>query len=696
MKKLLKKSRLGKLCTVATALSVAAVSLLPTCSTAVEQTTTSATLEKVPYTVIRTIGCGNGTGNTAVYNDGQFPDNSNTFYYYDTKAGKWVANWGGSNTWSKGNDTAQKRMGVTLEFDAINTEFTNILLYSGSSTANVIKNPETNLKVRYINQKGVITSSIKSSDDLLAVEGLNELKYGTDFTIENVTNGTRGISTTDAKYPEKMTHDVLNYKYNGAETKTTETGDVNLTYNEMERPVQILSVNFKNPVKAGAIFVSYEPTDNLQYMVSEIEVYNNKSGNKLFGNAITEVYPDIINRHSDYKKGGYSAFGVVPTDGNGSYIEQGGISLTDGKKTAPSKTDRPNGRNANRWFVNDTTAFGVPYVEYNMDGKTKIDQLVVYSGLLDEPGTYKDVADAETAYGAVDPAGVSVVYQDESSDVWKTADIKIASDYGDETSNGTKLTINFGEITPTKLRLYAGIGTYASSTEPSAIFVKEIEAYDTEETNFIVNAVDIIRADSGIKGDLAKRSKTTYVAKNSNKTNKSMSDITLTLSSAVEENAQITVTAKGSTKTQPTVGNTVLAEDKKSAYVTISELTADTTYEVSITGCKKVYTFTTAGDYVITKYGFDETEGSRVKVSYDIQKVGSGADNLIGIVAVYDNDGRVIGCDSVKMIFKGEEGNKCSGTLNAEIPAGYENTTAKAFLFKAESLSPVMEFVPKR
>lgn len=683
MKKLLKKSRLGKLCTIATALSVTAVGILPTCSTAVEQTTTSGTLEKVPYTVVRSNGASNSVGQPQVYNDGQFTTNSlGAFYYYNNKGVLTGGGYGGANTFN-----AESDKGVVIKFNATKTEVSHIVIHSGFyGDQKMINSPESNLKIRYSDEMDSSILNKNTTATLVAATTWTEVN-NSDCTFTNITNGSRNIDY----------YDTLPYLYDGQRTYSDSSGkaEKEITYKEYERAQQIIVIKFKQPIKAGSMYIEYLPKEAIT--ISEIELYNDKSGNALYANRIADVFPEIVSRDVKYSRngGGYSAFGVTGEDGKGSFVTDGGISLTDGKKTTPSKADRPNGRNANRWFVNDTTAFGVPYVEYNMDGKTKIDQLVVYSGLLDESGNYKDVADAKTAYGAVDPVGVSVAYQDGSSDVWKTADIKIASDYGVETSNGTKLTINFGEITPTKLRLYAGIGTYASSTEPSAIFVKEIEAYDTEETNTIANTVDIIRADSGIKGDLTKRSKTTYVAKNSNKTSKSMSDITLTLSSAVEENAQITVTAKGSTKTQPTVGNTVLAEDKKSAYATISGLMADTTYEVLITGCNKVYTFTTAGDYVITKYGFDATEGNQVKVSYDIQKVGSGADNLIGIVAVYDNDGRVIGCDSVKMVFKGDEGNKCSGTLIAEIPAGYENTTAKAFLFKAESLSPVMEFVPK-
>ncbi|MGN0179857.1 MAG: hypothetical protein ACI4DY_10525 [Monoglobaceae bacterium] len=625
----------------------------------------TGTLQKVPYTLIRSIGSSNDIGQKAVYNDGQFTDDSLVPYW--NNKGTWTKTWGGRNTFTATNASlGETGMGVTLKFASSDTEITNIILYGGAGSDNLcIKEPEKSLKVRYSTSTDKITDQLKTSAAVLEADTWT-LLGNDDYTLTNVMNNGINIQYGDVEV----------YKLNGANTKTDSTGSTDLTYTVKERTQQVLAVNLKKPIKAGTLFITYEPEDtSLQMSLTEIEIYNNTSGNLLFGQGVSEVYPQIKPRDPNYDTT-YSVFGTLQDDGRGSFVQTAGIALTDGRKIT--------GRKADRWFTSDTTAHGVPYVEYTLDGSTTIDQIDIYSGLLDEEGTYMDLNGDPTVYGAVDFQGVALAYKNNDSDEWKTVKTNKPEVRFDEESNGNILTLSFGDITPSKIRLYVGVGTYASDSLPSVIAVKEIEAYNTADTDAAVDTVDILRADEGITGNLDNRTSDTYIAKNSGTFNWNQeTDITLSFSSPVEDGAEISISDNDDTKPDPTVGATTLAADKCSAYTVVSGLQPNTTYSVSVTGASDSYNFATAGDYAINSFGFSDT----ATVAYDVTRIAADASDLMAIVGVYD--GNMLISSSSEMLAFTADSTNASGSLTATVPEGVSNPKVKAFLWDQKSLKPI-------
>ena len=618
-------------------------------------------VQRVPYTVVRLNGIGNSVGRAELFYDGQFTHNSvGPFYYYNSKNVLTMDGYGGS-----AHFTADKDNGVVINLGSADTEFTNIILYGGTwGGTKQIADPETNLKIRYSSSTDRNALNKSTTDELLESVSWTELT-STDYTLTNITNGTRTIENSVTEP----------YLYNGKNTYTDADGAAEMTYSSAERTQQVLAVNLKTPVKAGSLYIEYDRTDRTQVMsLSEIEIYNNTGANVLFGNGISGVYPELKVRTTAYNNG-YSAFGSVK-DAKGPYIEDGGITLTDSKKST--------GRTADRWYIGDTMAHGVPYVEYTLDGSTTIDQIDIYSGLLDEEGTYTDINGAETAYGAVDPQGVSLAYQVSGSAKWKTVKTLKGANLEDTASNGSKLTLEFGEITPSKIRLYAGIGTYKNADIPSAIVVKEIEAYNTADTDAAVDTVDILRADEGIAGNLDNRTSDTYIAKNSSTFNWNQeTDITLSFSSPVEDGAEISISDNDDTKPDPTVGVTTLAADKCSAYTVVSGLQPNTTYSVSVTGASASYNFTTAGDYAINTFSLSDT----ATVAYDVTRIAADASDLMAIVGVYDGN-MLISSSSELLAFTADRTN-ASGSLTATVPEGVSNPKVKVFLWDQKALKPI-------
>lgn len=500
----------------------------------------------VPFTVTRLKPSGNDNNTYALFNDGYFVNEQSvkTSDNITTIAGFWGCGSGDERS-------------MVIKFDSA-TDITNLIFYAGGK----------------YDQNGIVPDkvTIQYSDCIDKTRLNNSENFGKDitwttlssdkYTITNVTNG--GTELTGVSTTVKM----------GAK-------DEEVTAKLLERAQQVVSFNFKEKLNAGSLYVhfgTFADTNSKAVYINEVEVLN-RGTNVLLGRPIENVYPEIGTAKDQ------SSFGTG--------ISAGGIALTDGKKDANWTPT------AAKWTVKVTSAKTTPFVEYSLDGET-IDELVIYSGRI--PYVTANRVDGTTVPGgSVYPESVTLAYTEDGS-TWKTVTAKKTEEILNS-SRDSKLTLTFGEISPKKIRIYAGVGTNENSTNiqtPSWLGIKEIEAYNnTDRAESAKETVDILRADADINGDAAKRTFDTYIERDNNKLlARSTRNITLSLSSQVSDGAGITI------DNGATAGNTTITTATDStgqtmyfANADISGFRPDTKYTVTVTDGEKTgtYTFATSG-----------------------------------------------------------------------------------------------------
>ena len=274
--------------------------------------------------------------------------------------------------------------------------------------------------------------------------------------------------------------------------------------NNAPRGNQVIYLRLAKPVKASRLKIEFHQPDSAKEMrICEIEAYSEKN-NLLFGNPA--VYsPAYVNSddiiENCFDKGAAANY-------SGDFI------LTDGDVYGTSEAD---------YLMISNTKESVPFVEYNMD-KTPVNEIVIYSDMSSP--VFSDY--------------ITVAYTEDSYGEWKTAGTQ---SYAEAYNAGVKkLTIDFAEIYPQRLRIY-------TSCNAGKIKIKEIEAYMNMAVSYEQSAdVGVLRIDRGEcdkKGEpvLTARNSSTYFTSGGNveiESEKTEREFLVTLSSSPKNN-RITV-----------------------------------------------------------------------------------------------------------------------------------------------------------